>query len=53
LRFVKGKVMGDVNGDGKADFQIVVDGSDAAVWGEMSGAPYPGTLRLHADDFVL
>ncbi len=52
LRFVKGKVLGDVNGDGRADFKLAVDGSDFA--GGVGSSDFQAApFKLHSDDFIL
>ena len=51
LRFANGKVMGDVDGDGRADFLIVVDGSDFA--GAGADDLRTTSFKLHAGDFIL
>ena len=51
LRFANGKVMGDVNGDGRADFQIIVDGLDFA--GAAADDLRMPSFKLHAGDFIL
>ncbi len=53
LRFVKGKVLGDVDGDGKADFKLIVDGSDFAAAGANSSDFQAAPFKLHSDDFIL
>ena len=53
LRFDKGKVLGDVNGDGRADFKLVVDGSDFAGAGANSSDFHASHFKLHSDDFIL
>ena len=53
LRFDKGKVLGDTNGDGRADFKLVVDGSDFAGAGANSSDFHASHFKLHHDDFFL
>ena len=51
LRSAKENVSGDVDGDGRADFKLAVDGSNFAAAGASSSGATP--FNLHSDDLIL